>query len=199
MQGVREATRSETGRNPGPHVSPGKAFVILGVVLVAAGVALLVTRPDSAPPSSGISESKNFALTDAEAIDRFSELHESLLMATRHRDASELSDVLTQDGHAMKKAIAAIEELEKDNVTDRTSVETLNLRVRVNSPAEIAVIQQSVLTPCFLSPHGKDITTSHDRIARTVKWTLIQTTGTWLIDRADLISEKTVNASDHCP
>jgi hypothetical protein len=198
MQEVTEASRSETGRVPRSRLSPGKAFAVLGVVLVAAGAVLLVTRPEAEPPATGIPESKNFALTNSEAIERFKDLHSLLLSATRDRDDESLPRVLTPDGHAMEKATAAISELKNDRVLDLTRVQTVKARVTTNTADLIHVDQESVLSPCFMTSSGKDVTTSHDRIARTVRWTLRQEAGVWLIDQGDLLSERTINAPDHC-
>src|SRR5919106_5224254 len=90
MQHVGEPGTPEmkTDDKPSGGLSPVKAFFALLALLVAIGGLFLLTRPTDEPGPGSAPKSDNFALTDAEAIEKFKELEELKISAYREADAS---------------------------------------------------------------------------------------------------------------
>jgi hypothetical protein len=161
---------------------PLRVFLALMAVLVAIGGLVLLTREDDPPsPTPRTSASPNFALTDAEAIARFKELHALSLRAGRTRDASLLDQVFSSTGPTYARAVRAIHRLRRDKVRDKTSVHFLNIEVARNSHEDIRIIEVSVVAPCFVTEAGRDVTKSPKLARQRTRWTLRQEDSVWLI------------------
>ena len=187
--------------SPSGPLSPIRVFVGLVVLLIVAGTIIYVTKPEASVQNAeaGLPESNNFALTDAEAITRFKELRQLAVQAARTRDLALLSNIFTADGPTFSKAESSIDRLLADNIIDQTAVRTLTINVVTNSSSEITLTEASVLTPCFVNEKGVDLTKSKRPVRQSVRWSLRQRNGVWLIDDAVLITDKTLQPSmDRC-
>jgi hypothetical protein len=166
---------------PAGGLSPAKAFFALLALLVAIGGLFLLTRPGDDPNPGPAPKSDNFALTDAEAIDRFRELDALRITALRSRDASLISHVFTPKSPAADDVAASIRTLTRQSVLFRSTYESKSVRVTENTPTEIHVLQRVVVTPSFVSEEGEDVTRDDSSQLQETDWTLRRVADLWLI------------------
>jgi hypothetical protein len=186
MQHVGEPGSPEMKRNdkPAGGLSPAKAFFALLALLVAIGGLFLLTRPKEEPGPGPAPRSDNFALTDAEAIERFKELDELQIRALRERDETLLGKIYTPDSPLVASVVKSIRTLKRESVFDRTRDETQSLSVIENSQDEIRLRQEVVVTPKFVDEAGRDVTIDSRTELQTVEVLLHRNFDRWLIHDA---------------
>jgi hypothetical protein len=202
MQHVGEPGGPEMKRNDKPvgGLSPAKAFFALLALLVAIGGLFLLTRPNEEPGPGPAPKSDNFALTDAEAIERFTQLTGLALESVRERDPSLLNQVFTSTGPVKDRASREIRSLLRDNVIDQTTVQILARSVVTNDESVITVRERSRLLPCFVTEDGRDVTRSHKVVERVVVWTLQPEGSVWRIHDSELVTDQFIRGQQSdCP
>lgn len=173
------------------HLSPKKAFILLLAILALSGAALLMTRPESRvdTQSVDIPESNNFALTNAQAIDRFRELDNLRMSAMTEKDPSLIPLATTTDSPLRELAYADIRELEKRDVTVKPRFETLALSVHGNYQSRILLDQRVLQAPRFFDEEG-NLLDSSDPQLRTVRWELHLEQGQWFLFDSEVLSSR---------
>ena len=195
MQHVGEPGTPEmkSDDKPSGGLSPVKAFFALLALLVAIGGLFLLTRPTDESNPGPAPRSDNFALTDAEAIERFKELHALFRQASRTRDQSLLSLMITSDSPLRDEATKDIAQLRSDGVLDRSRFVTEDIDIQSNKPTEIHLIQRVVIHPKFvLESSGKDITRS-EPVRQLVEWTMKLENSKWRVLDALITRSQEVN------
>jgi hypothetical protein len=175
----------KNGRDePAGGLSPAKAFFALLALLVAIGGLFLLTRSSEDPDPGSAPKSDNFALTDAEAIERFKDLDELQIRALRQRDETLLGKIYTRDSPLASSVEKSIRTLKRESVFDRTRDETQSLSVIENSQDEIRLRQEVVVTPRFVDEAGRDVTINPRTELQTVEVILHRDFDQWLIHDA---------------
>ena len=188
MQHVGEPGTPEmkSDDKPSGGLSPVKAFFALLALLVAIGGLFLLTRPTDESNPGPAPRSDNFALTDAEAIERFKELERLDFAAYEQRDATLLATIFTSDSPARRTALQEIQRLRRARVTPDVSSETKEIDIIQNEPEEIRLRQVVLLDVHFFDQAGKDVTTSGGLERQTLMWTLHKEASAWLIHDSEL-------------
>jgi hypothetical protein len=183
MQHVGEpgAPEMKSDDKPSGGLSPVKAFFALLALLVAIGGLFLLTRPTDESNPGPAPRSDNFALTDAEAIERFKELDALRIRALRSRDASLISQVFTPNSPVAEDVMDSIQTLNRQNVLFRTTYKDSSLHVVTNTANEIHVLQRAVVNPRFVDENGIDVTRNDSTQLQTTDWTLRRMSDVWLI------------------
>lgn len=180
----------------GGVLSPGKAFFLLLIPVVVAGLlALFFVGRDEAPgPTTSSRTAEGFALTDAEAIAKFEELNELRLRALRERDPSLLSLAFTPDSPIADNVAKSIRQLTRSGIIRRTAEETQSVVVISSDSAEIQIREIVVIDPLFVDESGKDVTGERFRERQTVEWTLRLVGDRWLLHDGLVIGAEPVKA-----
>jgi hypothetical protein len=202
MQHIGEPATPEmkSDDKPSGGLSPVKAFFALLALLVAIGGLFLLTRPTEDSEPGPAPRSDNFALTDAEAIERFRGLNMTALDAIQERDASLLSQAFIGSSPAMQRADEAIQRLERNDVLDRSKVEIVNVTVVRNSGQSIALRVADRLFPCFVTESGQDVSTGPEAIAGVSVWTLRLDDSLWKIYDSQLQNDRVLRGHERiCP
>jgi hypothetical protein len=202
MQHVGEPGSPEMKRNdkPAGGLSPAKAFFALLALLVAIGGLFLLTRPKEEPGPGPAPKSDNFALTDAEAIQRFKKLNTTAVEAIQERDASALSEVFIGSGPAMERAADAIRRLQRNDVLDRSKVEIIDVTVVESSREAIGLRVADRLFPCFVTESGEDVSTGPEAIEGVSIWTLRLEESLWKIYDSQLQRDRVLRGHERvCP
>jgi hypothetical protein len=195
MQHVGEPGTPEmkSDDKPSGGPSPVKAFFALLALLVAIGGLFLLTRSTDESDPGAAPRSDNFALTDAEAIERFNELHALFRQASRTRDQSLLSLMITSDSPLRDEATKDIAQLRRDGVLDRSRFVTEDIDIQSNRRTEIQLIQRVVIYPKFvLESSGKNITKS-EPVRQLVEWTMKLEDSEWRVLDALVTKSQEVN------
>lgn len=201
MQGAQssEGVNSPSGSPPTRSVFLSPVVIGLAVLVAVGGLALYVfSRPEEAARPSGTqntetSPSENsFALTNEEAIEKFDELHQLALRSARQRDPTLLRHVFTANGPIAIRARDSIGDLLKQQVVDRSEVETLNVEVLENGPDQVTLLEVSRLYPCFVAESGKNVTQGPTAIRQEILWTLKLEESQWLIEDAVLRTDRAI-------
>ena len=191
--GRGESSRRATPASPeaearGP-VSPLRAFGILAILIaIVAGAGLIAVSNDDSDPEPRFSEGNNFALTDAEALERFRELDSRRLQAYEERDSSMIRLIVTSDSPLNDIARREIAKLRADNIFSRTTFFTTDLEVLSNTPQEIRIIQEVRQEPRFITESGKDVTASNETLIREILWVLRREHDEWKIFNSEVLS-----------
>ncbi|MGH2818057.1 MAG: hypothetical protein ACRDJS_06305 [Actinomycetota bacterium] len=181
----------KNGRDePAGGLSPAKAFFALLALLVAIGGLFLLTRSSEDPDPSSAPKSDNFALTDAEAIERFRELESLKIRAYRQTDASLIPKIFTSDSPVRGTVLKEIKELDSTRVTFDTRYETEKTNVESNSTSEIVVRQIVLVYPKFVDESGREVTVNDEPQRQTVDWFLRNVEGEWLLDKTVVIDSE---------
>ena len=176
--------------NPPRGMNPIKVFVALLVFLVAVGGAVLLTRPDPAPPPTATDE-PNFTLTDSEAIARFKELDALRIRAYEERDVSLIDEFLTSDSPIRERVIREITRLRRDGAAPRISLTTEHLSIRSNTGESIELTHTFVWDVLF-TRGGRDVTTRGGKERQVVEWRLQRSGARWLLHDAVVIEARPV-------
>jgi hypothetical protein len=203
MQHVGEPGSPEMNRNdkPAGGLSPAQAFFALMALLVAIGGLFLLTRPNEEPGPGSAPKSDNFALTNAEAIERFKDLNALAIQATRRRDVTLLNQTFTGDGPMRKRALTVIQSLREDNVFEKSRIEVVGVSVVDNQRALIRLRVIDRLYPCFVTEAGRDVSESHRPIERVGIWTMRREGSLWKLDESSLEEDRFLGKDDAiaCP
>ena len=188
--------------SPSGPLSPIRVFVGLVVLLIVAGTIIYVTKPEASVQNAeaGLPESNNFALTDAEAITRFKELQETISNALRSRDVTVASGTFTAASPVETRLATEISQLREDRVFDHTQHRILDVQIIDRSEAELKLRETSLLSPCFVTRGGNDVTESSTQIRQTGIWTLTLVKSEWRIQSGVLTAHRSVEGSrSDCP
>ena len=187
------ASRAQSAKDQ-PSISPGKAFTALLALLIASGSVLLLTRPESKvqTQNADLPRSDNFALTDAEAAERFSHLEDLLNRAYIERDMTLSKEYLAPNSPLLRIGIDEITQLREDQVMVEPRITTRSIRVLSNKPDTIVIQQVAREHPRFVSESGEDVSTTDEPIITTIKWTLVRAESEWLLWDAELRNSETL-------
>ena len=196
MQHVGEPGTPEmkTDDKPSGGLSPVKAFFALLALLVAIGGLFLLTRPTDEADPGPAPKSDNFALTDAEAIERFRELHALFRQASRTRDPSLVSVMITEGSPLREEATKDIAQLRRDGVLDRSRFVTEDIDIQSNGPTEIRLIQRVVIHPKFVLESSRKNVTQSEPVRQVVEWTMKLENSQWRVLDALVTESQVVNA-----
>jgi hypothetical protein len=183
MQHVGEPGTPEmkSDDKPSGGLSPVKAFFALLALLVAIGGLFLLTRPTDESNPGPAPRSDNFALTDAEAIERFKELDARVLSAYEAVDPSLLSGTFTPTSPMRSTVAKELRTLKREGVHSESRFDTQSLSVVSNGESTIQIRQIVVVHPKFVTESGKDVTTNGKVERQTVDWTLHRFESEWLL------------------
>jgi hypothetical protein len=178
---------------PPKAFSPVRAFVFfLIVVAFLMGAGLLATSDDdSVPKDQFIPETKNFALTNAEAIERFKELDHVSEMAYKNRDESLITAYTTAESPLRKSGYADIRQLREDEVFFDPRSHTESLLVLQNDSDQIVIRQAVIQNPTFREESGKNVSQFQGRLELTIDWILHREHSVWKIYDSVLVKEGT--------
>jgi hypothetical protein len=189
MQHVGEPGGPEMNRNdkPAGGLSPAKAFFALLALLVAIGGLFLLTRPKEEPGPGPAPRSDNFALTDAEAIERFKELDGRVLSAYEDADPSLLSGTFTPTSPMKSTVVRELRTLKREGVHSESRFDTQRLSVASNGESTIQIRQIVVIYPKFVTESGEDVTENARVERQTIDWTLQRVDSAWLLHRSLIV------------
>ncbi|MDQ3985442.1 MAG: hypothetical protein M3280_02975 [Actinomycetota bacterium] len=203
--GSGDSSRRATPASPqaearGP-VSPLRAFGILGILIaIVAGAGLIATSDDDSEPEPKLSESDNFALTDAEAISVFLRLSRIGLRATQEKDPSLIPLAFTTGGPLANRSHRIIRELREDEIDDKIRYKSLGVEVLSNQPDEIQIVEDRLLYPCFVDAQGKDVTEDSTVVRQQVRWEMSRAGSDWRLHNALLQIDRALeDQSASCP
>lgn len=167
----------------GGVLSPGKAFFLLLIPIVAVGLlALFFAGQDETPaPSTNARPAEGLALTDSQAIAKFEELNELRLRALRERDPSLLSLAFTPDSPIVGNVEKSIRRLTRTHVTVENRETTESLSIISNDTAEIKLRQVVVLDPRFFAESGKEVTVDPVLERQIIEWTIHLIDDQWFL------------------
>jgi hypothetical protein len=188
----RAKRREEPVKDPGerPDQTGGRGLppmvvflVLMGIIAVIVGLAIATGdfRSDRGP---NVDSESGFVLTNAEAIDRYDELHDLSLLAFRRRDLSLLAQIYTPDSPTLERVRSEIQTLIDDSVTVRPRFTTLSIRVVSNQPSEIVLEESRISDAKFVNSDGEDITEDRQPERQVVQVTLRGTNDGWFIYRS---------------
>jgi len=180
---------------PGPEtrsLSPGRAFAVVTVVLLAIGATWYFAAGDSEPTPrpTPIADANpaDFSLTDEEAIARFKELDQLRLAAYGSTDVSLVRAFLTDGSPLTKRVHREITRLKRDLTRPQIKSETLKLSVTHNNSSEIRV-KQVVIWDVRFFRGGKDVTEGGGREKQVVRW-ILRRDPEWLLHDATVVSAR---------
>ncbi len=169
----RKQLNPQTEDSPHDGLPPVKTFLVLTLLLVAVLAAAVATRPRAESlPAATSPAPPILTLNNVEAIARFEQLHRLFREASRKRDISLLSKMLTRDSKLHNYAAREIRQLKQDNVLDRSSVRTTAIRVTENTPDEIKIDQVVIVRPRFVDDATYVRVPTSGPVRQLVKWTL---------------------------
>lgn len=165
-----------------PGLSPVRAFLLLATVATLIPLGIFATRDEAAPAESpGAARSPDYSLTNAEALQRFDELHDIFRSASIHRDVSLLDEMLVADSPLHGTARAQIRQLISDGVLDRSRFVQQAAAVVENSPIQVEIDQVVRIQPRFVSETtGSDVSADPPLVQR-VRWTLMLESSVWKV------------------
>jgi hypothetical protein len=195
MQHVGEPGSPETNRKDkrAEGLSPAQAFFILLALLVAIGGLFLLTRPSNEPASNSPPRSDNFALTDAEAIERFKELDALRIQALESRDPTLLSKIFTPSSPASSRISTSIRKLKRSDVRVRNDYQRQRLVVLRNEDTELVIQQAVTFDVQFFSESGEKVTQGGGLERQVIEWTLSRQGDTWLIENGVIVKAQPVD------
>ena len=191
-------------RSGGP-LSPGRAFLILLALLIAAFGIFRLTGPADTPapstqtPPPTIPKNEpsqpSQTLTRAEAISTFQDLHALLVKAYKNKDVGLLPKYLTPNSPLRTVGTSEIRELRENQIIVDPGLTTRRLTL-LNKSEKEAVIRQVVYQhPKFTSKSGEDLTVGSPKIVR-IDWTMRRVNEKWKIFDSKAISARPARAGD---
>jgi hypothetical protein len=195
---MQQVERRDVARN---GLSPVKGFAIVAALALAGGAFLLLTKNGSDPTQSDPPTNQPpTTLTNAEALDRFEFLNDSLVRAVRRQDPSLLRGAVLFGSPVYERAIESIKELQTQDVTDQSHLTTVSLDVQTNENERIRLLEVNRLDPCFVSNVGKDVTERHVVTRQEIAWTMVFGESAWLISDAEVLKQQVLeDTSADCP
>lgn len=180
----RNARGPRAGAEPG-GLSPGRAFILLGLVgaAIAAGVTAF-RDPAPAEPRPAAAPSPDYSLTDAEALAEFERLNDQLMLAYRERSVALAEDVFTADSPMLPRVRKEIDDLVDSSVISRTRFEAMSTGIITNTPSRVVLRRVETLYPRFTTEGGDDATGASSPERRVVRWELHEKQGRWLLHNA---------------
>jgi hypothetical protein len=169
-------------------------FATAALVLVAAAGVIAATiiftmdsgAPD-APPTRSDSNAGAPTLTDQEAIDRYLELEDLIVLAYRNADVTLIPHIYTPDSPTADVARKELRQLMRDDVRAILTYSTESIEVTSRSTDGI-VIRQEVTARARVRPSGDvDVKSTPNNQRRTVRTTLRESGGRWLIYRSVIV------------
>jgi hypothetical protein len=190
-------TEGAPPEHPAGPLSAGRAFLVVAILGVVAGLVLVLSAPDDTPaPQPNPSDESEQVLSEAEAIGRTRELTQASWDAIGDRDVAGLSRIYTRDSPAGLRVRENIEHLLKKNVVDRATELDSRFEFISSSKEEVHVREVRILAPCFITEGGEDVTTGPGVIEQTGVWILHPQGTEWLIYDAKLAEDRVVK-SEH--
>ncbi len=182
-------------------LSPVRAFVLLLLVVAfLVGIGLIaMSNKDPVPSDQAIPNTKNFALTDQQAIAKFQYLRDLGLRATQQEDQSLVASAFVPGSPLANRSIRIIQELDRDDVIDKIRYETLGVEVASNEPTIVRIREVRKLFPCFVTPKGRDVTQHPNVVHQEVMWGMRLIGSQWRLETADLLTDKRLSAIAACP
>ena len=195
----RDTTAPHHATEPGVNgtLSPRKAFVILVALIAVAATVALVTRPSPKSRTlADLPQSRNFALSDAEAIARFKELDQLRLRIYRHRDITLVPQYLTMNSRLRSSLQADIDELLKTQTRVRPHLRSLHVEVLEVTASEAVIRQVALQRPTFLDLEtGEDVSRSSLTLRLVVEWTLQREDTDWRVHDSTVVSARKVKGA----
>jgi hypothetical protein len=201
-ESARTRTPAHSNAAPPRALSPLKVFALLlgGLALAFAAITGFRSESKEEPIRAQPQQtSDEFALTDAEAIEKFEELNELQLQVGRMRDLSLVSRVFVPGSPIAGRASQSVRKMLKHNVIDDLQIETLRLQVISNTPAQLVIRETSVEYPCIRTESGDDVTRGPTAIREVIDWTLVKRTSEWRLYDAAMKRHRALEEhGDHC-
>ena len=174
------------------------AVALLGGALYATWQAV-ASNDTPEPDPIGLGESEpDFSLTDEEAIARLDELRSAALEATRNQDVTVVPHIFTESSPMRQRLREEIQNLQENDVQERSDFERLELTVTENSPSLIHLLEVTDYFPCFRDASGEDVTVGPQAIRQEVQWSLALDDGRWLIDNSIIVNDRELKVDGHC-
>lgn len=189
-----EPTAPETPDTPARRgITPIKAFAITTALLLLTGAILILTAEKPAPenPTFPAAASTPSPTSTHAPEEVFKQLNADLIEATQAGDFSAINDLTTPDGAARRRARAAVTTLKQDGVFDQSNFETLSIANVSVRQSVITLEEVRIVSPCFLSRAGEDVTKKSRQVEQTVSWTL-RLVDSWRIDKGKLVRDRTL-------
>ena len=191
---MQESTTQERSADArGGPLSPGKAFVIALLLLAAALTGWMLSRPDppTPPPTTNNEPTEpNYTLTNEEAIDRFQQLRMTVITAVRRRDRALLSTAFSANSETADRVASEIGRLQDDKVIDQSDVRIIDVDVLESSSNLVRLRETVILSPCFESHSGTDVTRGPTLIRQVGEWTLVSDGGEWQLEDGNLVRDR---------
>ncbi|HEX2296606.1 MAG TPA: hypothetical protein VHN37_15040 [Actinomycetota bacterium] len=170
-----------------------RAFALVAVLATALGAAFFATR-DASPsePPRGPVRSPDYSLTDAEAIARFSELHDLFRTASMSRDVSLLGVMLTGNSPLHAPARRQIQQLIRDRVIDRSKFEDVHVAVTANTPTRLEIEQVVMVHPVFRTEDTGRLVSAGPPLRQRVAWVLALEDSVWKVHDSEVLSSRRV-------
>ncbi len=176
------------------------AVVLLVVIALLVGIGLLATSDNPTESNDqAIPETKNFALTNAEAIAEFKVLRDLGLRATQGRDQSLIDEAFTPGGPLAKRSLRIINELQTDKVIDQIQYRSSSIEVISNEAEIVRLTETRKLFPCFINEQGRDVTEDPSVVDQTVVWTMKLIGTEWRLYDARLLRDRSLKQNANCP
>jgi hypothetical protein len=195
------AEQTDPGReatpDPAAPLTPLRAVLLILVLLATATTLLLLTR-GGAPPSDLVgapSQGSGLASSSpsrAEALQIFRELRSDALRATRSRDLDLVREVFLPGSRIARVAREEVEKLLRKKVRERSVVRSVEALVLKTTSENVRIRETFMLTPCFLSQKGEDVTQNHVRLRHVVEWAIQPLSSRWVLADGTLVAERVV-------
>lgn len=165
------------------RLSSTAAFVVL-LVLLAAGLAFVLTRttrtePTPGPRSTSSQLPRDAPLTDAQALATFRELDKLRQQAFEERDLDLVEEVFTAFSPSATTLKQTVRRLRNQGVFPDERLRVLQERILANSEREVRVEQVIVLDIVFNDAQGRDITEEGGKERQKVHWVMRYEDSRW--------------------
>jgi hypothetical protein len=119
--------------------------------------------------------------------------------AVQARNRALLSQAMVAGSPIEERAMHVIKNLLNDRVVDRSVVRLLDARVLSTTPIKAKVASEMILSPCFRTEQGRDVTDSPDHIRQSAVWTMRRTGDEWRLYDAKIKRGRARGAHARCP
>lgn len=179
-----------------PGLSPLVAFLLLFAVIGAIGALAFLLRPDAPTPTEPRSATEpNFALTDAEAIERFEELQGLHILAYASHDSSLVSQVFVPGSTMSRTVSKELRQLARDRVLASVSYSSREVAVASSTHSEIQIRQVARVESSFVDESGEDITTAGRPEIQEILWTLQRVDDQWFISDSLIVDAQPIGSN----